>query len=79
MFEKSESNLASRGAEWAWKPRRAGVDLLTQLASLKVVFGAVTSWSSTAKVLSLIKEGSQTLKQVGYPYQLLFGLDGSPR
>jgi len=37
------SNLLSMGAEWAWKVRAGGVDTPLQLASLNVLFGAITN------------------------------------
>jgi hypothetical protein len=66
------------GALCAGKESRGGMDFVRQLASLKLEFGVITNCAPVLKVASLIDVGSHTVKQVGYPYQSLFGFVGSP-
>jgi hypothetical protein len=76
MFLASASNVFQIGAEWAWKDRRGGIALPLHVASLYELLG------ETTKLLPVLRpeklEGSQTAKQVGYPYHALRVVRGSP-
>jgi 4-amino-4-deoxy-L-arabinose transferase-like glycosyltransferase len=78
MLVPSRSNLASIGAEWAWKERRGPTERSSQVASEKVSLGAGMNWDPVAGLPSGNSSPPQTVKQVGYPYQFSLDLDGSP-
>lgn len=70
------SNLLSIGAECAMKMSDGSVIFVLQVASENVVFGERTKGSPDWRPVKSL--ASHTWKHVGYPYQLLFGVEMSP-
>lgn len=62
------------GALCAGNDSRGGVDLPTQLASVKLLLGLTTNWSPVLSDWI----ADQAVKHVGYPNQVPAGLSGSP-